>query len=209
MVLVGISRNKAILGKSWRNPQKKERNRIDFKFTEMLGYPKTHRERIRKEGITLLNKGSGFKSLMYRNKIIREWKTHFALPSTSKIHGQWRNWLLMKNLDESSDVSRQTLQGIDALSTPNLCTARSSQSLKGVAVKDPVSPGHSCFLNIYIHPAFSFLSPFGWSLGPKYQSHLQVSLPRPPYGKRRKNLWDTFLLSDLAHSVTSPLFQCL
>lgn len=88
MVLVGISRNKAILGKSWRNPQKKERNRIDFKFTEMLGYPKTQRERIRKERITLLNKGSGFKSLMYRNKIIREWKILFALPSTSKIHGQ-------------------------------------------------------------------------------------------------------------------------
>lgn len=209
MVLVGISRNKAILGKSWRNPQKKERNRIDFKFTDMLGYPNTQRERIRKERITLLNKGSGFKSLMHRNKIIREWKILFALPSTSKIHGQWRNWLLTKNLYEFSDVSRQTLQGIDALSTPNLCTARSSQSLKGVAVKDPVSPGHSCFLNIYIHPAFSFLSPFSWSLGPKYQSHPQVSLLRPPYGRKRKNLWDTFLLSDLAHSVTSPLFQCL
>ena len=88
IVLVGISRNKAILGKSWRNPQKKERNRIDFEFTDMLGYPNTQRERIRKERITLLNKGSGFKSLIHRNKIIREWKILFALPSTSKIHGQ-------------------------------------------------------------------------------------------------------------------------
>lgn len=72
MVLVGISRNKAILGNSWKNQKKKVRNRIDFKFTEMLGYPNIQRERIRKERITLLKKGSGFKSLMHRNKIIRE-----------------------------------------------------------------------------------------------------------------------------------------
>ena len=39
MVLVGISRNKVILGNTWRNQKKKVRNRIDFKFTEMLGYP--------------------------------------------------------------------------------------------------------------------------------------------------------------------------
>lgn len=60
-MIVGISRNKAILGKSWGHSQKKVRNRTDFKFIEMLKLSqhtqgKNRKGKNHKERITLLNK---------------------------------------------------------------------------------------------------------------------------------------------------------